>query len=42
MIPRDKLDKEERHKFSALFSSIYYAFQKEGSSTSGAVELAAG
>ncbi len=42
MIPRDKLQKEERRNFSALFSSIYYAFGEDGNSTSDARELAAG
>ncbi len=42
MIPRDALEKEDRLNFSALFSSIYYAFDKDGNSTSDAKELAVG
>ncbi len=42
MIPRDKLEKEERRNFSALFSSIFKSLDKDGNSTSDARELAAG
>ncbi len=42
MIRREKLDKEERHRYSTLFSTIFYAFDMDGNSTINARELATG